>query len=211
MLAKEASSLSQDDVPIGVRITAKADRESWPDSLFRRIMGTRMPKSVHNETRDDAVDVHQLRAGHWSRSQFYLHRIGRHPSRRAPTSCAATSGARRHAAWSAARARTRRSTCCWSIPAWRAPISASSAASTRMRRSLETTGPWATVSGADPRSAATTITTGAGWGRWASWSWCADECWSVHFCLAGGQKFLCPCGGMRGGALGPQCKGPAPG
>lgn len=39
-----------------------------------------MPKPVLSESRNDAVDVHQLRAGHWSRSQSYLHRIGRRPS-----------------------------------------------------------------------------------------------------------------------------------
>ena len=88
VLAKEASSLAQEDVPVDVRTitkavgraASKAWRESWPDSLFRRIMGTRSPKPVLSESRNDAVDVHQLRAGHWSRSQCYMHRIGRHPT-----------------------------------------------------------------------------------------------------------------------------------
>ena len=44
-------------------------------------MGDRMPKPVLTEARDDAVYVHQLRAGHWGRSSSYLHRIGRNPTR----------------------------------------------------------------------------------------------------------------------------------
>ena len=39
-----------------------------------------MPEPVLSESRDDAVNVHQLRAGHWSRSASYLHRIGRRPT-----------------------------------------------------------------------------------------------------------------------------------
>ena len=39
-----------------------------------------MPAPVLTDVRDDAVNVHQLRAGHWSRSRQYLHRIGRLPS-----------------------------------------------------------------------------------------------------------------------------------
>ena len=42
-------------------------------------MGDRAPKLVVLDSRDDAVNVHQLRAGHWSRSVSYLHRIGRRP------------------------------------------------------------------------------------------------------------------------------------
>ena len=40
-------------------------------------MGARLPRPVLTELWDEAVDVHQLRAGHWSRSQSYLHSIGR--------------------------------------------------------------------------------------------------------------------------------------
>lgn len=87
-LAKGASSLPQDGTPVDVRSltravarsASKAWRRSWPDSLFRRIMGDRMPAPVLTDIRDDAVNVHQLRAGHWSRSRQYLHRIGRLPS-----------------------------------------------------------------------------------------------------------------------------------
>ncbi|KAF0307222.1 Retrovirus-related Pol polyprotein from type-1 retrotransposable element R1 4 [Amphibalanus amphitrite] len=92
VLAKEASSLSQDAVPTDVRSMVKAVgrsatkawRRSWPDSFFKTIMGDRMPMPVLLESRDEAVNVHQLRAGHWSRSQSYLHRIGRRPERDCP-------------------------------------------------------------------------------------------------------------------------------
>ena len=43
-------------------------------------MGGHLPPPNAGEDRDAAVDIHQLRAGHWSRSLQYLHRIGRHPS-----------------------------------------------------------------------------------------------------------------------------------
>ena len=87
-LAKEASSLPQADVPVDVRsatkavarAASKAWRERWPDSLFKRIMGDRFPKPVLLQQRDDAVNVHQMRAGHWGLSACYLHRIGRLPT-----------------------------------------------------------------------------------------------------------------------------------
>ena len=68
----EASSLPQEHVPVDVRSLIKAVgraafkawREQWPDSLFRRIMGGRFPEPVLTEEREDAVKVHQLRAGH---------------------------------------------------------------------------------------------------------------------------------------------------
>jgi len=46
-------------------------------------MGERLPPPVSgvDVDRTTAVDVHQLRAGHWSKSTQYLHRIGRAPSR----------------------------------------------------------------------------------------------------------------------------------
>ena len=50
------------------------------DSLFRRIMGGRSPEPVLTEDREDAVNVHQLRAGHWGLASSYLHRIGRLPT-----------------------------------------------------------------------------------------------------------------------------------
>ena len=67
------------------RSASKAWRRSWPDGLFRRIMGSHALKLVVLASRDDAVNVHQLRAGHWTRSTSYLHRIAR---RRAPVSSA---------------------------------------------------------------------------------------------------------------------------
>ena len=87
-LAKEASSLPQDRVPVDVRsltkavgrAASKAWREQWPDSLFRRIMGGRSPEPVLTQEREDAVNVHQLRAGHWGLANSYLHRIGRLPT-----------------------------------------------------------------------------------------------------------------------------------
>ena len=90
-LAKEASSLPQ-EAPIDVRTVTKAVsraayrawRHQWPDGFFKQIWGDRMPSPVLGEDRGAAVDTHQLRAGHWSRSRQYLHRIGCLPS---PAGC----------------------------------------------------------------------------------------------------------------------------
>ena len=43
-------------------------------------MADRVPPPVLAATREEAVDVHQLRSGHWGRSEHYLHRIGRQPT-----------------------------------------------------------------------------------------------------------------------------------
>ena len=43
-------------------------------------MGNRLPGPILEEDRLAAVDIHQLRAGHWSCSEQYLHRIGRRPT-----------------------------------------------------------------------------------------------------------------------------------
>ena len=43
-------------------------------------MGNRLPGPILEEDRLAAVDIHQLRAGHWSCSERYLHRIGRRPT-----------------------------------------------------------------------------------------------------------------------------------
>ena len=64
------------------RAASKAWRDNWPDSLFRRIMSGRSPTPVLTDVREDAVNVHQLRAGHWGMARSYLHRIGRHPTQR---------------------------------------------------------------------------------------------------------------------------------
>ena len=42
-----------------------------------------MPRAVPEGDREAAMDVHQLRVGHWSRFRQYLHRIGRPPRRHA--------------------------------------------------------------------------------------------------------------------------------
>jgi len=88
-LAKEASALPQEDALLDVRTVARAaarwarDRsiKEWPAGWFRTLMGDRLPPPVTGMDRATAVDVHQLRAGHWSGSARYLHWIGRNPSR----------------------------------------------------------------------------------------------------------------------------------
>ena len=51
-----------------------------PAGWFRSVMGDHLPPRVTGLERSSAVDVHQLRAGHWSGVRSYLHRIGRSPS-----------------------------------------------------------------------------------------------------------------------------------
>ena len=91
-LAKEAADLPQ-EAPVDARTITKAVyrtafkawRREWPDSLFGEYLWEdRMPSPVLSEDREAAVDTHQLRAGHWSRSRQYLHRIGRFPSPECP-------------------------------------------------------------------------------------------------------------------------------
>ena len=87
-LAREASALPQHETRIDTGTVQKAVarsatatwKRSWPDGWFRTIMGYRLPGPVEEEDRLAAVDVHQLRAGHWSCSEQYLHRIGRRPT-----------------------------------------------------------------------------------------------------------------------------------
>ena len=161
-LAKEASSLPQDDVHVDVRTitravgrsASKAWRRSWNDSLFRRIMEDRMPlPSPVQESRDDAVNVHQLRQATGAAHPAIY--IASDETVRTPAGSAACPGARRHSAWCAARAQTRRSTCSWSAPAWPACASAFSATSGPRRRSCGTAGPWrpwpAATSGTESR------------------------------------------------------------
>lgn len=89
-LAKEATALPQEDVPVDVRTVyraaARATRahwvREWPRRWYRRLMGDSLPPPVMGMDRQVAVDVHQLRAGHWSGSRQYLHRIGRGPTGR---------------------------------------------------------------------------------------------------------------------------------
>ena len=87
-LAREASALPQHETRIDTGTVQKAVarsatatwKRSWPDGWSRAIMGNRLPGPVEEEDRLAAVDVHQLRAGHWSCSEQYLHRIGRRPT-----------------------------------------------------------------------------------------------------------------------------------
>ena len=87
-LANAAAALPQDDVLVDVRtvyrVVARVERSRivgvWPAGWYRSLMGDRLPPPVRRESRLEAVDIHQLRAGHWSGSAQYLHRIGRHPS-----------------------------------------------------------------------------------------------------------------------------------
>ena len=90
-LAKEASMLPQDEVPVDVRTIHRAasraararTRRERPQGWYRTLMGTSAPPPpVTGMSRTEAADVHQLRAGHWSGSAQYLHRIGRNPSAR---------------------------------------------------------------------------------------------------------------------------------
>ncbi|KAF0303571.1 putative RNA-directed DNA polymerase from transposon BS [Amphibalanus amphitrite] len=87
-VAREAAELPQDSVPADIRTitraVARAARDdtvrAWPPGWFRSLMGGRFPPPVAGLDRERAVDVHQLRAGHWSGSRAYLHRIGAVPS-----------------------------------------------------------------------------------------------------------------------------------
>jgi hypothetical protein len=55
--------------------------QAWPAGWYSSLMGTRLPPPVTVGDRATAVDVHQLRAGHWSGSNQWRHRIGHAPSR----------------------------------------------------------------------------------------------------------------------------------
>lgn len=91
-LAREAAALPQESAPLDVtsvhRAAARAARaqsvRDWPAGWYRDLMGGHLPPPVTSGSRADAVTIHQLRAGHWSGSAQYLHRIGRNPSPRCP-------------------------------------------------------------------------------------------------------------------------------
>ena len=91
-LARDASTLPQDDVAVDVRTieraaarTARARYVSaWPKpgtrgGWYRQLMGAKLPRPVTVTDRSVAVDIHQIRAGHWSASLQYQHRIGLRP------------------------------------------------------------------------------------------------------------------------------------
>ena len=87
-LAKEAAELPQHSAEVDARTLTRAVaraarkrwQEGWPRGWYRSIMGDHAPGPVCAATREEAVEVHQLRAGHWGRSEQYLHRIGRRPT-----------------------------------------------------------------------------------------------------------------------------------
>ena len=72
-VAREAADLLQDSVPVDIRTitraVARAARDdtvrAWPAGWFRSLMGDRLPPPVAGLDRERAVDVHQLRAGHF--------------------------------------------------------------------------------------------------------------------------------------------------
>ena len=88
-----------------------------------------MPKTVLNVARDEAVNVHQIRAGLWSRAHSYMHRIAPLSYARLP----AVYGNRMPGGslLNVPRARKRRGTYYCVAPAWPAYGCASSARYTR--------------------------------------------------------------------------------
>ena len=125
-LAREASALPQHEIRIDTGTVQKAIarsatatwKRSWPDGWFRAIMGNRLPGPVEEEDRLAAVDVHQLRAGHWSCSEQYLHRIGRRPTPGCER-CNDVATTLPPDAGSAARRRTHHGMFCFGARRWR--------------------------------------------------------------------------------------------
>ena len=87
-IAKQAAKLPQIDIPVDIstisravaRTAREATIENWSAGWFQSLMGDHLPPPVTGLERSEAVDVHQLRAGHWSGARSYLQRIGRSPS-----------------------------------------------------------------------------------------------------------------------------------
>ena len=88
-IAKEASSLDQAEASVDVRTAHRAaarvararTAQAWPAGWYRQLMGSRLPPSIVGGDRSSAVLVHQLRAGHWTGSTQWRHRVGQAPSR----------------------------------------------------------------------------------------------------------------------------------
>ena len=88
-IAKEASSLNQGEAVVDVRTDHRAaariarsrTTQAWPAGWYRSLMGQRLPPPAPAGERSVAVDVHQLRAGHWSGSAQWRHRVGQNPTR----------------------------------------------------------------------------------------------------------------------------------
>ena len=86
-LAKEASVLDQSSTPlearsvtrVAVRLARRKWCLTWPDGWLKDIFRERLPGPIRGDDREAAVDIHQLRAGHWSASEQWLHSIGRSP------------------------------------------------------------------------------------------------------------------------------------
>ena len=95
------------DVTSVHRAAYRAARErviaDWPKDWYRSLMGDRMPPPVTAGDRSSAVDVHQLRAGHWSGSHQYLQFSGLEATQQTPASSAPTSTALRAGASCAER------------------------------------------------------------------------------------------------------------
>ena len=114
----------QDSIPIDVGTIRKAvAREAtgtwqrgWPDGQFKSVMQDRLSRPAGVKDWAIAVDIHQLRAGHWSGSEQYLHRIGRRPT----PDCRQCSDVRCSAALCrcADGRRTPRGTSCYGFPRW---------------------------------------------------------------------------------------------
>ena len=80
------------DTRSATRAAARAARRewqlAWPDDWYKEIFADQqLPGPVRGDSREAAVDIHQLRAGHWSESEQYLHRIGRRPIPTCPSGC----------------------------------------------------------------------------------------------------------------------------
>ena len=67
------------------RTMRRSLRESWPDGWCRSIyLDQTPPAPVRLDSCEAEVDIHQQRAGHWSTSTQYLHRIARRPTAACP-------------------------------------------------------------------------------------------------------------------------------
>ena len=92
LLAKEASALDQSTTPLEASSVTRAAawfarkqwRLTWPDGWFTDIVRERVPGPIRGDDRGAAVNIHQLRAGHWSAPEQLLHRIGPLPRLRRP-------------------------------------------------------------------------------------------------------------------------------
>ena len=88
-IAKEASEMDQETAAVDVRTVHRAAArfarartiQAWPAGWYRALMGSRLPPGVTGGDRASAVEVHQLRAGHWPGSTQWRHRVGQSGTR----------------------------------------------------------------------------------------------------------------------------------